>query len=192
MLRPAIDADEVLVQEDEGSPGRNALVRKAGQFLPSLSVRIWMHGNGRLEPEPSDLLTGEYIDRWHGPRRDFNLNASRWSKVPHGVRATWMHNWPGLCLGGRIEAEAAVRDSEVFAQHIAVAVQSCAEERKVRLSQGEARASRLSGAAKEQELRELQKDIEMYQTLETAIAHPRIDLDVVGAIFVSSSSPFEA
>jgi hypothetical protein len=31
----------------------------------------------------------------------------------------------------------------------------------------------------------------MYAALETAIAHPYLELDVVGAVFLASDSPFE-
>ncbi|PPK37637.1 hypothetical protein CD175_15290 [Pseudomonas laurylsulfatiphila] len=192
VVRPAFDAGEAFAEEGDGSPSRNALLRKGGMFLPPLSIRIWMHGSGGLEIEPSELLAGEYIDRPQGGRSDFNLNASRWSKIPSSVRATWMRDWSGLCTGMRMKAEAAVRTSDAVTQHIAAGARACAQERKLCNSQGEVRAGRLNGAAREQELRELHMAVEMYRALEAAIERPRVDLDVVGAVFLSSSSPFEA
>jgi ATP-dependent helicase HepA len=40
-------------------------------------------------------------------------------------------------------------------------------------------------------LEELRQAEAMYVTLEHAIANPRLDLDVVGAVFLASDSPFE-
>ncbi|MNN77224.1 hypothetical protein D3C81_1936680 [compost metagenome] len=78
----------------------------------------------------------------------------------------------------------------MYIEHIQNALKVCGQERRLRRSQGEARARRLQGLARQQELDELLQAEEMYAALEAAIASPRLDLDVVGAVFLSSISPF--
>jgi ATP-dependent helicase HepA len=86
---------------------------------------------------------------------------------------------------------ATVLELQEYRTHVHEALQACMRERRLRRSQGEARASRLTGAARAQEFEELRQAEAMYITLEDAIAKPRLDLDVVGAVFLASDSPFE-
>lgn len=86
---------------------------------------------------------------------------------------------------------ATVVELQEYRTHLHEALQACLRERRLRRSQGEARASRLEGASRAQELEELRQAEAMYVTLEHAIANPRLDLDVVGAVFLASDSPFE-
>lgn len=150
-----------------------------------------MRGNGEVEFDPSDLLTSEYANTWKGTRRDFNLNVHRWRSLPAGVKSTWMRDWADLCEHQRQTAIATVRVLPQYQSHLQQALQACVQERRLRRSQGEARASRMTGAAQVQELEELRQADEMYATLEAAIARPHLELDVVGAVFLASDSPFE-
>jgi len=195
LVRPAL-ASEAL----EGPSGRDdppqrlrtqALVRKASTLLPPLAVRVWVHGNGEVEVDPSDLLTSEYADSWKGTRRDFNLNVRRWRSLPADIKSTWMRDWAELCERQRQTAMSTVRGLPQYRNHLKQALQACVQERRLRRSQGEARASRLVGVAQAQELDELRQADAMYAALEAAIAHPHLELDVVGAIFLASDSPFD-
>jgi hypothetical protein len=60
----------------------------------------------------------------------------------------------------------------------------------MRRAQGEVRASRLSGEAKAREIVELRQAEAMYELLEAVIGSPRLDLEVVGAAFLASDTPF--
>ncbi|TWE05808.1 ATP-dependent helicase HepA [Pseudomonas sp. AG1028] len=186
MVRPALNEEG----EDTSPLKQQALARKAGTLLPPLAIRIWVHGNGRVEAEPSEFLTSKYAPTLKGARCDFNLNAKRWRRLPTDIKSTWLRNWGGLCRSQRDIATAAVRSAPVYIEHIQSALKVCTQERRLRRSQGEARASRLQGLARQQELDELLQAEEMYAALEAAIASPRLDLDVVGAVFLSSISPF--
>lgn len=166
------------------------LARKSSTFLPPLSLRVWVQGNGEIIVDPSEFLTGEYSDSWKGTRRDFNLNIRRWRSLPSDIKSTWMRDWSGLCESQRQLAIETVHQLPQFQSHLQVAIQACNRERRLRRSQGEARASRLTGVAKTQELDELRKAEAMYIELEAAIAKPRLDLDVVGAVFLAADSPF--
>lgn len=195
LVRPALP----LETEGESSGGsdryqrlpQKVLERKASTFLPPLALRVWVHGNGEVEVEPNDLLTSVYSDTWKGTRRDFNLNFRRWSSLPTDIKSTWMRDWPRLCESQREIAVATVRDLPEFREHLQTALQACAQERMLRRSQGEARVSRLTGQAQAQELNELRLADDMYAALEAAISQPRLELDVVGAVFLASDSPFD-
>ncbi|EPF1479393.1 TPA: protein DpdE [Pseudomonas aeruginosa] len=186
MVRPALN-----LEDEETLPLRqHALARKASTLLPPLVMRVWVHGNGTIETEPSEFLTSGYSPALKDARRDFNLNSHRWRRLPAGIKSTWLRNWRGLCVSQRDIATVAVRSAPAYIEHIQSALNTCAQERRLRRVQGEARASRLQGLARQQELDELHQAEEMYAALEAAIANPRLDLDVVGAVFLSSCSPF--
>ena len=85
-----------------------------------------------------------------------------------------------------------LKNLEVYSEHIQSALQACRFESGLRRSQGEVRVSRLTGVAQEQELLELQNAREFYISLEDAISNPLLELDVVGAIFLASETPFES
>ncbi len=186
MVRPALN----LANEKTLPLKQHALARKASTLLPPLVMRVWVHGNGTIETEPSEFLTSGYSPALKGARRDFNLNSHRWRRLPAGIKSTWLRNWSGLCGSQRDIATTAVRSAPAYIEHIQSALNACAQERRLRRAQGEARASRLQGLARQQELDELHQAEEMYAALEAAIANPSLDLDVVGAVFLSSISPF--
>ncbi len=195
LVRPALPSEAPEGGSGADDPSQRlhtqALVRKASTFLPPLALRVWVQGNGEVEVDPSDLLTSEYADSWKGTRRDFNLNVRRWRSLPADIKSTWMRDWAGLCERQRQTAMATVRALPQYQSHLQQALQACVQERRLRRSQGEARASRLAGAAQEQELEELRQADAMYAALEAAIAHPHLELDVVGAVFLASDSPFD-
>ena len=195
LVRPALRTEEEHDPSEEQNTAecirQRALSRKASTFMPPLAMRVWVNGNGTVEVDPNELLTSEYARNWHGARRDFNLNARRWRGLPGEVKSTWMRDWAGLCGNLRDIAMATVRASTLYREHIQSALNACGQERRLRRSQGEARASRLLGEARQQELDELRQAEDMYANLEAAIVQSRIDLDVVGAIFLASDSPFD-
>lgn len=195
LVRPALPSEAPEGASGLESPSQQlqtqARARKASTFLPPLAFRVWVQGNGEVELDPSDLLTSEYADSWKGTRRDFNLNVRRWRSLPADIKSTWMRDWAGLCECQRQTAMARVRAMPQYQNHLQQALQACVQERRLRRSQGEARASRLAGAAQAQELEELRQADAMYAVLEAAIAHPHLELDVVGAVFLASDSPFD-
>lgn len=195
LVRPALTSEVPEGASGAENPSEQlhsqALARKASTFLPPLALRVWVQGNGEVEVEPSALLTSEYSDTWKGTRRDFNLNVRRWRSLPADIKSTWMRDWAELCERQRQTAMAKVRALPQYQNHLQQALQACIQERRLRRSQGEARASRLAGAAQAQELEELRQADAMYAALEAAIAHPHLELDVVGAVFLASDAPFD-
>jgi ATP-dependent helicase HepA len=195
MVRPAIDLDAASAgPEPLGAEDRQnlqTLVRKASTFLPPLTMRIWVHGNGSVEHHPNDRLTAAYSHTWVGTRRDFNLNHERWRSLPAAIKSTWMRDWAQLCVRQRDIAVRTIHEDPVFMDHVAAAVEALRQEKRLRRAQGEARASRLVGAARDQEVEELRQAEALYALLEAAIGHPRLDLEVVGAVFLASDTPFE-
>jgi ATP-dependent helicase HepA len=84
-----------------------------------------------------------------------------------------------------------IEGDPVYVEHVKSALEACIQEKRLRRTQGEARASRLEGQAHAQEMAELRQAEAMYSALEAAIAHPRLDLEVVGAVFLASEEPFQ-
>lgn len=195
LVRPGLQIEEEVDTSERSNTAlriaQHALSRKASTFMPPLAMRVWVHGNGTVEVDPNELLTSEYARTWKGTRSDFNLNARRWRSLPAEVKSTWMRDWAGLCGNLRNIAMVTVRASPAYREHIESALHACAQERRLRRSQGEARASRLVGEARQQELDELRQAEDMYATLEAAIVQSHLDLDVVGAVFLASDSPFD-
>lgn len=193
MVRPAIDG----APSDSEEPGSGAqiqtqaLLRKATTFLPPLTLRVWVAGNGSVEESPSERLTSPYSHSWVGARRDFNLNPERWRGLPAAVKSTWMRDWGQLCERQRALAIRVIQEDPEYLEHIQQALQACVQERRLRRTQGEARASRLNREAQAQELAELSQAEEMYRILELAIAQPRLELEVAGAVFLASDAPFQ-
>ena len=170
---------------------KSAAKRKAATFFAPLTIRVWVHGNGQVVLDPSELLTSAYSDNWKGSRRDFNLNINRWRALPSEIKSSWLKDWPELCSKIHSIAIETVRGSSDFKMHIQSALNACQTEWKLRRSQGEVRSSRLSGQAQKQELEELEKSELFYASLSNAISNPRLNLDVVGAVFLASDTPFE-
>jgi len=195
VVRPALPTPAIQRMSDGKSESQKmhaqALARKASVFLPPLSVRLWIQGNGEVEDVPSEFLTSPYSNCWKGTRRDFNLNAHRWRGLPAAIKSTWMRDWTGLCERQRQAALEAVRVSLQYKELVRTALESCRHERRLRRTQGEARASRLVGQAQAQELEELRQADAMYESLEAALRHPHLELDVVGAVFLACDAPFD-
>jgi ATP-dependent helicase HepA len=193
MVRPATDftqdgLDDLSAEERVYA---QTLLRKASTLLPPLSLRTWVAGNGSIEDSPSERLTCHYANGWVGTRRDFNLNPERWRALPPAVKSTWLRDWVQLCEKLRDIAVQTIEGDPVYVEHVKSALEACIQEKRLRRTQGEARASRLEGQAHAQEMAELRQAEAMYSALEAAIAHPRLDLEVVGAVFLASEEPFQ-
>jgi ATP-dependent helicase HepA len=170
---------------------KSAAKRKASTFFAPLAIRIWVHGSGQVVVEPSELLTSSYSDNWKGSRRDFNLNINRWRALPSEIKSSWLKDWPELCNKIQLIAIETVRGSTDFKLHVQSALTACQSEWNLRRSQGEVRSSRLIGQAQKQELEELNESKLFYASVSNAISNPRLSLDVVGAVFLASDTPFE-
>lgn len=195
MVRPAIDlelvSDEVETLSAEDRQIMQTLIRKASTFLPPWTKRIWIHGNGSIENNPSERLEAAYSNSWVGTRRDFNLNPQRWRDLTPAIQSTWIRDWAQLCERQREIAVGAIQDDPGLISHIATAAAACNRERLLRRAQGEARASRLAGEAKVKEMRELNQAEALYESVDAVISHPRLYLEVVGAVFLAADAPFE-
>lgn len=183
---------ELAGPEAGGDPSlQQALARKAVSFFPPVFVRVWVDGAGRVLEEPSQILNAPYQDTWQGTRRDFNLNPNRWRALPPAVRSSWMRGWSDLCHQRRAEAQAFVLQSAACLHQVTKALQACERESRLAVAQVESRLVRLSGAAREQHLAELDREKALYASLSDALRRPSVQLDVVGAFFVGSDTPFD-
>jgi ATP-dependent helicase HepA len=69
-------------------------------------------------------------------------------------------------------------------------MEACSNEARLRHSQGSARLARLDGAARARELEEIARDEATYVAVSATLERPRLQLDVVGAVFVAADHPF--
>ncbi|MDP1692147.1 MAG: protein DpdE [Burkholderiaceae bacterium] len=184
------------VREDAGRRGTtealssHALARKASTFMPPLAISVWVDRTGSIIDSPAEIVTAQYHDAWVGTRRDFNLNPVRWRAIPQSVRSTWLRDWPRLCSERRDKAVAAIADFPAYRQHVRKALDACAAEARLRHAQGSSRLLRLEGVARARELEEMTRDEVAYDAVRATLDRPHLHLDVVGAVFVASDTPF--
>ncbi|WP_219848092.1 protein DpdE [Burkholderia vietnamiensis] len=167
------------------------LTRKSQALFAPLFIRIWVDGAGSIISNPSEFMAAPYNDIWKGTRCDFNLNPRRWRDLPHAVQTSWLRSWPVLCAEARRHAEVTVRQSEAYCQHVRQALTTLDREVCLRHAQTESRLARLEGAHRQRELDERASDDALCAAIRSALAEPEIDLDVAGAVFLASDSPFE-
>lgn len=170
---------------------RSALSRSARASMPPLFFTVWVSGSGHIVSEPPKALLEKYKDK--GQRAgsaDFNLNPDRWRVLHQRRDFAWLQNWDELCSRARDVAQQYVLVSPKFNGHLESALVAVARQHKLRLAQGRARASRMSGVAAATELRELETDDCFYRNLATALRNPILRLECVGAIFLANHSPF--
>ena len=171
-------SDDLIVQ--------GALARKANRLLPPSFVRIWVDGNGKVIDEPSELLLAPYQDSWKGTRRDFNLNPKRWRALPTEVRSGWMRDWNTLCTRVRALAESAVSKHPEQVARCQAALAASEREARALEAQSASRQVRLTGAARLQEVDDLDRERRVHRRLAELLSRPTLYLDVVGAYFVAA------
>lgn len=168
-----------------------ALARKAQALFAPLFVRVWVDGAGAIVADPPERVASPYRKVWQSSHRDYNLNSGRWRNLPPAVQSSWLRNWPALCAEARRHAETAALQSEARQHHVKQALAALDSEVRLRDSQSESRLARLAGVQRQRELSERARDDALYATIRSALAGPDVDLDVAGAVFLASDSPFE-
>ena len=162
-----------------------ALTRKAGRLMPPCFLRIWVDGNGRVIEEPSELLLAPYHASWEGTRKDYNLNPNRWRTLPLDVRSAWMRDWSALCQSRRDIATMTALSHTDLVSRREEALALCEVDAAKLAAQAASRLVRLEGAARAQELAETESERLLHGLLREALSFPALQLDVVGAFFVS-------
>lgn len=164
--------------------------RTDGQFAPTF-VSVWIGLDGAatvIAPPGLDLPYRRSEEAGLG--RDFNLNAQRWQILHKQSDMPWLPDWKFHCELARQRAEEFVRAMPEMQDRVTSALRTARRRHEIRQAQLTARIARMSGAAKHAEVAELEREVALHQLLVGAITTPILKLDVAGATFVSSRSPF--
>lgn len=168
-----------------------ALHRRADGHLPPEFVSVWVSPDGKTSDEVPEALAESYRkDREPGRGRDFNLNPQRWQLLHMQPDLPWLAAWAQHCQAARQCAQSFVMSLPRVQARIATALNKMQRLHKMRQAQLANRLTRLHGAARQTEERDRDAEAHSYGWLVEAISTPALRLDVVGAIFLSSQTPF--
>lgn len=189
------DADKVMasVEDVAAEIGARATRRIADGFMTPKLVRIWLDDQLNQVLSVPHALAERYTNRaltLNGDR-DFNLNTDRWRTL-HEKKPGLVANWEGLCYRAREVAEQMLRSDAMFLETAGASLATARATHAAQEIQAEARIQYLDGSAKNAERNRLAKQVKLNRALEHGIARPRVMLDSVGAIFLSSFNPFGA
>lgn len=160
-----------------------------GVMVPQF-VQIWLDDQLRLIAEPRAELLEPYR-KWteDDAGRDFNLDPARWERLAQQELYGAEH-WSQLCTKAREVAEEQLRQLPFFHQHIKDALARMLDLHRLKRGQTEARIARLQGAALEAEQKEYVRQQAFDAKLESAVRHPSVGLDAIGAVFLANTNPF--
>ena len=167
-----------------------AVKLRADGLLPPLLQTVWVSadGQGVDDEKIQELLDMPYdqdgIKRFG---RDYNLNAERWERIDPMVQS---EEWAATCHEVRRQAEA------VLVQQVGLE-ERCARyaDRALRLASEnidrlQTRLSQSQGTAPGREVEQLELEKALIAALEEGIRSPKIRLDSIGAVFLSTVDPF--
>lgn len=168
-----------------------ALARRLEGCFPPQFITIWTNASGHVIDDPSAFLSDPYRPKPTGndPGRDYNLNPHRWQTLLGHPHLPWLERWGDICKQAYGKAISHVTAMTAVSDQISTAKRVINEQLYSRVSNLSSRIARLDGEAKNQEEQELHAERLRHERMMAAVTQPRIHLDVVGAVFVSSK-PF--
>jgi ATP-dependent helicase HepA len=176
----------------ERSDIERALHRRADHHLPPQFYSVWVAtGIGVTGEEPAALRAPYRPQTEPDGGRDYNLNPSRWQVLDMRADVPWSAEWTRHCREAAIAAREFIGRREDVQERIRRATQALQAQHDSRVAQLNSRAMRLTGAARDAELNELECENLTHSTLLTAVRAPAFHMDVAGAVFVSTYTPFE-
>jgi ATP-dependent helicase HepA len=174
------------LHEEWASP--EALRRRADALFPTMQQTLWLDANGqRVEDAALVRLLEQPYSRRPRPDggRDVNLRLERW-KLADTILP--IPDWGDLCHRVRARAEEMLRAGPEFVSACESAVArfsaETAEAEGIRAS----RLARLSGAAREAEVRAAAAEKAIVEALAEGVGHPAVRVDSVGAIYLGGVS----
>ncbi len=191
-----VEADvESAVEQLEGYEHvtEEAVRLRADGLFPPLMKTVWVDAEGKgvdEETEAFELLSLPYdSDGVKRFGRDYNLNPERWEQIAELFEAD---EWEGLCRRVRRKAEDALAEeidleerSQRYAQQAVRRAQETIDRLRTRVGGGGADVSQ------SREVEQLELEEALVSALEEGIREPRIRLDAIGAIVLSTVDPFE-
>lgn len=174
-----------------GDDAGRALRRRAEQHFAPRFYTVWVSAADGATLRPPDIFLEAYCKSDHIPGRDFNLNARRWQTLQMRVDSVpWLLEWRRHCEDAAASALAYITGHDLVHQHETRGLASLRHQHATRVVQIESRLTRLAGAARCSEQRDLDEENLVFACLNDAIRTPSVRTDVAGAIFASANSPF--
>lgn len=170
-----------------------ALRRRADMAFSPIVGRLWL--DSELERvTASELLVilnepyrGDPVRGTLAPGRDINLSRDRWPKVNDLYDITV---WRGLCSAAREKAVVILREQSKMPDSIRDSLATARIHSTERIEQFESRLARMSGGGTITIHRELQFEHAFATAIQSAICHPSVRVDSMGAVFLSATNPF--
>lgn len=178
---------------DNDNDATRALRRRAEAHLAPQFRSVWVEMGGAESLDGSELLTAPYrptIPAADGGGRDYNLNAARWLTLQSQTDNPWTNFWNRHCTEASKRARAFIDAHDTVRDLISMSLRSLQVQHQVRSAQLISRAARLADSAREAELAELLVERATHSQLHNALRAPSIRTDVVGAVFLSPTTPF--
>lgn len=178
---------DVLVAHNRDTSAARAAVRRRGDMALAPFYRsIWLDRELALVHDEALMarLGRPYsVEPDRSGAVDLNLNSRRWQRLLQ-LHFPELAYWGELCGKARATAEDTLRADPDLIASLGQAVQRAARVDHGRLGQLRARArSRLTAG----ESAELAFEEQLAATLRAGISAPRVHLDTIGAVFISSS-----
>jgi ATP-dependent helicase HepA len=179
------------LSSDTDSAWVRALRRRADAILRPSFITIWTHGDGQVLKDGPESATDPYRSSPRtGTGRDYNLNPSRWRKIEGEAGAAWLQDWGTRCFRARDAALQHLVESSDHRDRISAAVRAATVQFETNAGRIASRLSRLTEEVGSVEQAEWDQEKAFHESILRAVGNPSIRLDVIGAVFVSSSDPF--
>jgi ATP-dependent helicase HepA len=188
-----IEAD---LRPAEGAAGdeTRALRRRVEAHFPPRFYSVWVLPDGSCVRQAPSALEAPYRSTVGsadlGAGRDYNLNAQRWRVLDMQSAIPWLRDWSKQCGQAGDLARAFVLEIDDLKATTQRGLKRLREQRDARAAQLKARAARVTGAALQAELADLQLEEQLHRRLAAAVTMPLVRMDSAGAVFVAATSPF--
>ena len=163
---------------------------RADGLLPPLMQTVWVgaDGAGVDDEETQELLDLSYdqdgIKRFG---RDYNLNAERWERINPMIES---EAWASTCHDVRSRAGEVLAEQVGLEERCARYADRARRRANENIDRLETRLARSQSADISREVEQLELEKALISALEEGIRTPKIRLDSIGAIFLSTVDPF--
>ena len=165
---------------------------RADGLFPPLMNTVWVRSDGKKidDEDIQEILDMPYdSDGTKRFGRDYNLNAERWERIEEMYDR---ESWTATCHEVRDEAEAVLADEVSLKERCERYADRADRRSRRRIDRLRTRAERAGDQTRDLEMKQLELEQQLVDALEDGIRTPAIELDAVGAIFLSTVDPFEA
>lgn len=187
------DAEAILNKAPSGAgkPNASALRRRGDSLFPPFFVRLWLNSEGVVV---ESALAEQWLDKRYAKELaeegylDMNLNQQRWEALQQ-TDLPWLTGWPVYCNEMRDRAFDILRNDADLLGRRFQALKRGHDQDEQRYAQLRTRIQYLDGRAAEAESMQLTFEQQLNEAIYAGIREPSIQLDAIGAVFLSRT-PF--